>query len=209
METTLTYTQTAAYFLVTLFSIQRTLRLGVQKRWAFLVSGPHGVVPSWAGSSLPCPGALGLGQSAPRTAPAGQGRGVQRRHDAPSLGGARSRVAGAAASYDPGNWLGALRTPCAQPPDLQPPGPRCRADSRRPGERASSPAVSGAAPLPLIPGSPAAAAPSPEPRPPGGGGRERERDLGSALGWPYPPRGPQFYCTPDPVRAVLCKGTKR
>lgn len=106
-----------------------------------------------------------------------------------------------------------LCTPCSQTPDLQPPGPRCRADPPRPGERggpslpgpcASSPAVSGAAPLPLAPGSPATAALSPEPRPPGGGGRERERDLGSALGWPYPPRGPQFYCTPDPVRAVFC-----
>lgn len=97
------------------------------------------------------------GLSAPRTAPAGEGAGrTQRRHDARSLPGARSRAAGAAASCDPGNWLGKPSTPCAQP--LTCGFLDCAAArTRRPGERgglatpglcnSSIPAFSGTVPL--------------------------------------------------------------
>lgn len=56
--------------------------------------------------TLPGPGTLIPGPSAPRTAPTGQGWAgrPQRRHGARSLPGARSLAAGAATSRDPDNW---------------------------------------------------------------------------------------------------------
>lgn len=111
--------------------------------------------------------------------------------------GARSRAAGATASRDPGNWLGSLLTPCAQP--LTCSFQDCAAArTRRPGERGClatpgpcasfSPAVLGGGPS--APLSRGAAALGPEPGPVGGGGRGSERDLGSALIWPRSLQGP-------------------
>lgn len=128
--------------------------------------------------SLPGPGGLGPGRSAPRTAPPGQGRGVVSMETSPRAGvsRARSRAAGAAASRDPGSCPG-----CAPPAltlHLQAPDqPLCRAE---PAGRVSAAAPPFWVLLPLLPPSW------------GGPSAPRSRVLGSCCPQSYgAPRGNQ------------------